>query len=329
MSFRSPWMLAALIVVPGVVAAYVAAQRRRARRVEALAEQGLVATAVTGRARRRRHIPFALFVAALTVLVVAVARPSTTVRTPKEEGTVVVALDVSNSMRAPDAKPSRIEAAKAVARSFVNRQAPALKIGVVAFGDGAVVVQSPTTRHADALAAIDHVSVGGGTSIGQGLLTSLDAIAGKQITVDPAALQSDETKVDVGYYGGATVVAFSDGENTNGPDPLSVAQVASVAGVRIHTVGVGTEAGTVLQVDGFNVATALNSAELKQVASLTDGTYHAATDSGGPAAISKTVRLHFKLVPQRTEVTGLFCAVAVVLLLLGALASVRWFGRIV
>src|SRR5205085_8301354 len=192
-----------------------------------------------------------------------------------------------------------------------------------------VVVQSPTTSLAGALAAIDHVSVGGGTSIGQGLLTSLDAIAGRQITIDPAALQSDEGKVDVGYYGGATVVAFSDGENTNGPDPLSVAQVASVAGVRVHAIGVGTEAGTVFQDQGFSIATALDSNELKQLASITDGTYHPSTDTGGLGAVSKTIHLHFTLVSQHTEVTGLFCAVALVILLLGALASVRWQGRIV
>jgi Ca-activated chloride channel homolog len=329
MSFRSPWMLAALVVIPAVVAAYVAAQRRRTRRAQALAEEGLVGTDVGVRPHRRRHIPFALFVCALTVLVVALARPSTTVRTPREEGTVVLALDVSNSMRATDAKPSRIEAAKAAARSFVNRQPPAVRIGVVAFGDGAVVVQAPTTNHADVLAAISHVSVGGGTSLGQGLLTSLDAIAGKQITIDQAALQSDEGKVDVGYYGGTTIVALSDGENTNGPDPLSVAQVASVAGVRVHAIGVGTEAGTVLQVDGFSIATALNSGALKQLAAVTDGTYYPVTDAGGPEAISKTIRVHFKLVSQHTEVTGLFCAIAVGLLLVGALASVRWFGRIV
>jgi Ca-activated chloride channel family protein len=329
MSFASPAKLALLVVIPLIVAAYVSAQRRRARRAEALAGEGLVATSATTRVRRRRHVPFALFVAALTVLVVALARPSTTVRTPREQGTVMLALDVSNSMRAADVKPSRIEVAKAGARSFVDKQAAAVRIGVVAFGDGAVVVQTPTTDHGAVLAAIDHVSVGGGTSLGQGLLTALDAIAGKQITIDPAALQSDEGKVDVGYYGGATVVAFSDGENTNGPDPLSVAQVASVAGVRVHTLGVGTEAGTVFQDEGFSIATALDSNELKQLASVTGGTYHPVTDTAGLGAISNTIHLHFTLVSEHTEVTGLFCAVALGMLLLGALTSVRWLGRIV
>jgi Ca-activated chloride channel family protein len=329
MSFGSPAMLAALVVIPAIVAQYVAAGRRRARRVEALAGQGLVAASATPRIRRRRHVPFAFFLAALTVLVVALARPSTTVRTPHLQGTVILALDVSNSMRATDVKPSRIEAAKAAARAFVRRQPPTVRIGVVAFGEGAVVVQVPTNVHPDVLAAINHVSVGGGTSIGQGLLTALDTIAGKQITLDQAALQSDEGKVDVGYFGAATVVVLSDGENNNPPDLLSVAQVASVAGVRVQTIGVGTEAGAVLQIDGFNIATALDRDLLEQVASVTDGSYHAADNSAGLATISKAIRVHLTLVSEHTEVTGLFCAIAAGLLLLGGLISVRWFGRVV
>jgi Ca-activated chloride channel family protein len=334
MSFGAPAMLAALVLIPLAIAGYVAAGRRRAERAAALAAEGLVTTAPGGpgrpqRWRWRRHIPFAFFVAALTVLVVALARPMATVRTPRREGTVIVALDVSNSMRATDVKPSRVEAAKATARTFVGEEASAVRIGVVAFGDGAVVVQQPTTSHADVVAAIDRVSVGGATSIGQGVLTSLNTIAGKPITIDEEALQSDDAQVDVGYFGGATVVVFSDGENTNRPDPLSVGKVASVAGVRVYTVGVGTEAGTVLDVGGFNIATALDSDLLTQLASVTDGTYHAATDPGALAAISKAVGLHFKLVSEHTEITGLFCAVAIGLLLIGALLSLRQFGRLV
>jgi Ca-activated chloride channel family protein len=323
-------MFVFLLAIPAVVAWYVTAQRRRAERARVLAGEGLVVAASAGGRplRRRRHVPFAMFVVALTLLVVALARPSTTVRTPRQQGTVIVALDVSNSMRATDVKPSRIEAAKTAARSFVKQQANAVRIGVVAFGDGAVLVQAPTNNHADVLAAIDHVSVGGGTSLGQGLLTSLNTIAGKPINIDPAALNSDEAKVDVGYYGGTTVVALTDGENTNGPDPLSIAQVASAAGVRVHTVGVGTEEGTTFQFGGFSIATALDSNELRQLASVTDGTYHPATDAAGLAAISKTIHLHFTLVSQHTEITALFCAVAILFLLLGALLSLLWLGRI-
>jgi len=332
MSFDAPKMLVWLIAIPAVVYWYVTVQQRRAARASALAGQGLVVagSAAGGGGRRRwRHLPFVLFVFALTVLVVALAKPSTTVSTPRRQGTVIVAIDTSNSMRATDVKPSRIDAAKAAAKAFAKQQPTAVKIGVVAFGDGAVVVQNPTTNHADAIAAIDHVSIGGGTSIGQGLLTSLNTIAGKPITIDPNALNNDEGKVDVGYYGGAVIAAFTDGENTNGVDPQNVANVASSAGVRVHTIGVGTEAGTTFQYQGFTIATALDSDTLKQIASTTDGTYHTAGDAGGLAAISKTIRLHFTIVAQHTEVTALFCAIAVFVLLLGAVASVRVNGRVV
>src|SRR5205823_11606531 len=124
---------------PAVIWWYGAAQHRRAARAEALAGQGLVVAGTPSRHARWRHVPFALFVLALTVLVVALARPSTTVRTPRQQGTVIVALDTSNSMRATDVKPSRIEVARAAAKSFVRQQATPVRIGVVAFGDGAVV----------------------------------------------------------------------------------------------------------------------------------------------------------------------------------------------
>lgn len=329
MTFRSPWMLGLLLVIPAMVAAYASARRRRAQRTAALADQGLVTTAPSRRMRVRRHLPFALFTAALTVLVVGMARPVTSVKTPQREGTVILALDVSNSMKADDIRPTRLEAAKHAARAFVDRQPPAVRIGVVAFGDGAVVVQTPTNVHADVVQSIDRLSSEGGTSLGHALITSLGAIAGKPVTIDPEALASDSAQVDIGYFGSATVVLLSDGEETASPDPVDVAEVASVAGVRVHTIGVGTEAGTVVQVDGFSVATALDSAMLEEVASVTDGSYYQADDAEGLAEISESIDLRFKLVSERTEVTGLFSAAGIVLLLVGALLSVLWFGRVV
>jgi Ca-activated chloride channel family protein len=321
-------MLAALLLIPVLVAAYVSTRRRRARRAEALAHQGLVTTDAR-RLRWRRHVPFALFAAALAVLVVGLARPMATVKLPRREATVVLAIDVSNSMAATDVKPSRIEAAKAAAGAFIHRQPPAVRIGVVAFGPGAVIVQTPTLAHADALKAVERLSLGGGTSVGQGLLTSLDAIAGKTLTIDVAALSSDSGKVDVGYYGASTIVLFSDGEETSGPDPVALAGVASVAGVHVQTIGIGTAAGTTVQINGFSVATALDSDLLQKVASVTDGSYHQANDAAGLTAISKTIDLRFKVVTEHTEITAAFAAAAVLLLAAGALLSVLWFGRVV
>jgi Ca-activated chloride channel family protein len=322
-------MLASLLVVPVVVAAYVASRRRRARRAAVLAGEGLVVSGAGGRMRVRRHVPFALFTAALIVLGVALARPAATVRTPRREGTVVLAIDISNSMRAADVAPTRIEAAKTAARAFVRQQPAEVRIGVVAFGEGAVIVQPPTLARGDVVKAIDRLSVGGGTSLGKGLLTALDAIAGKTLSVDQAALESDSGQVDIGYYGGTTIVVLSDGEETSRPDPVAMAGLASVAGVRVHTVGVGTGAGTTVDIDGFSVATALDRDLLEQVASHAGGTYHEAGTSAGLVAISKSIDLRFKVVSQHTEITGALTAVAVVLLTAGALFSVLWLGRIV
>jgi Ca-activated chloride channel family protein len=328
MTFRWPLALGLLLLVPVLVSAYASSRRQRGRRSAALAAQGLIATSSTARLGIRRHVPFALFAAALAVLLVGVARPMTTVKTPRREGTVILALDVSNSMKATDIKPTRIAAAQAAAREFVRLQPPQVRIGVVALGDGAVTVQPPTTTHGDAVRAIDRLAVGGGTSLGRGLVTALSAIAGKPVTVDPEALASDAANVDIGFFGSASVVLFSDGEETSEPDPRLVAEVASVAGVRVHTIGIGTEGGTVVQVDGFNVATALDRDLLEEIAKTTDGSYHEADDAAGLAAISKTIDLHFKIVSQHTEVTALFSAAGIALLLIGAVLSVVWFGRV-
>ena len=329
MTFAAPWVLVLLLAVPVLVAAYVRARRRRAQRAVALADQGLVATAGPSTRRVRRHVPFGLFVAALTLLVVGMAQPMTTVTTPRREGTVILALDVSNSMKADDIKPNRMDAAKAAARAFVERQPPEVRVGVVSFGDSAVVVQTPTNAHADVIRAIDRLTSQGGTSMGQALVTALGAIAGKPVAVDLEAVASDSAEVDIGYFGSASVVLFSDGEETNEPDPVAVAEVASVAGVRVHTVGVGTPEGAVVQVEGFSVATALDSGLLEEVASVTDGSYHQADDAAGLAAISETIDLRFKLVSEHIEVSALFAAAGAVLLVVGALLSILWFARVV
>ncbi|HEV8298269.1 MAG TPA: VWA domain-containing protein, partial [Acidimicrobiales bacterium] len=311
------------------IAAYLSSTRRRARRAVELAAQGLVTTAPTARTRRRRHIPFGLFVIALAALAVALARPEANLRTPHREGTVILAFDVSNSMAAKDLEPSRIEAAKVAARAFVERQPDTIRIGVVAFGDGAAIVQQPTNTQVDVLAAIDRLSIAGGTSLGQGLFTSLSAIAGKPLAIDEAALGSDGSQIDIGYFGSSAVIVLSDGENTGRPDPVTVAQIASVAGVHVHTIGVGTVDGTVVEIDGFNVATALNRDLLNEVASVTDGTYYEATDAHALADVYKSIHLDLKSQTRHTEITALFTGGAALILVIGALLSVFWFGRVV
>lgn len=328
MTFQSPARLVFVLVVPLVVSAYVIAGRRRADRAASLASQGLAAADVGRPLGWRRHLPFAGVAVALGALAVAVARPAATISTLRRQGTVVVAIDVSNSMRATDVKPSRLAAAKAAARAFVKKQPSGVRVAVVAFGDGAVRVQSLTSTHGDAVKAIDRLTVGGGTSLGKGLLTSLETIAGKALTIDPQALASDSGEVHVGYYGGTSIVLLSDGEETSEPDPVAMANVASAAGVRIHTIGVGTEAGTTIKVRGFTVATALDKDLLQKVASVSNGSYHAAGDAAGLSSVASDIDLRFKTVAEHVEVTALFVIGALVLLVAASCLSLLWFGRV-
>ena len=237
-------------------------------------------------------MPFALlFMVALALLVVASARPMATIKTPRREATVVLAIDVSNSMAATDVKPSRIGAAKIAAEGFVREQPAGVRIGVVAFGPSAVIVQPPTLRPRRRAAGHQSPLLGRRHVFGAGILTSLDAIAGKTIRVNQAALAQDNSgEVNIGYYGGATIVLISDGEDTSQSDPVTMARVASIAGVRIQTIGVGTAAGTTVQIDGFTVATALDSQTLKAVATVTNGSYHQVDDPAALKAISKDDR---------------------------------------
>jgi Ca-activated chloride channel family protein len=329
MTFATPEWFLALLVVPAAVAFYVAARHRRVRRSAELAAQGLLARGPGGRQDWRRNLPFTLFALALALLAVAAARPMATVKTPRLQSTVILAMDVSNSMGAKDVKPSRIGAAKLAARDFVRDQPSSVKIGVVAFGPNAVIVQTPSFDHPTVLRAINDLSLGGGTSLATGILTSLDALAGKTLKVNLKALNQDNSKaINIGYFGGATIVLISDGEDTSQIKPATMARLASSAGVRIQTIGVGTAAGTTVQIDGFSVATALQPQTLEDVAKVTNGTYHQVADRAAVQAVSRTINLHFTVVSEYTQITAIFVVAAMVLLVVGALLSVLWFGRV-
>jgi Ca-activated chloride channel homolog len=217
MSFAWPLaLLLPVVAVPLLVAGYRDLLYRRAGRQARLEALGLVptgtartaGTAGTAGGRRprdrRRHVVPALFLAALTLLLVSLARPQATIAEPRREGTVVLAFDTSGSMAATDLQPSRMEAAKAAARTFVQRQPETIRIGVVAFGESGLITQQPTTDRAPVLNAIDRLAPTGGTALGRGIQTSLSAIAGRTVRLDdPEAAGADVS--DVGYYGSSAV----------------------------------------------------------------------------------------------------------------------------
>jgi len=329
MSFVWPGMLVLLLAVPLFVAAYVSLVRRRTERTRALAAQGFVPTASGRRGRWLRHVPFAFFFVAVVFLLVAFARPEVSFSLPHKEGTVILAFDVSNSMMATALQPTRLDAAKAAAHAFVDKQPSSIKIGVVAFSDGGLVTQAPTDVRPDVLAAIDRLSPQGATSLGQGIFTALNAIAGKPINADLSNLGSDSSSVDIGYFSSAAIVLLSDGENTSAPDPLEVAKLASVAGVHIYPIGIGSPAGTVVKVNGFSEATALDEPTLQSIASVTNGVYFNAQDTAALNDIYKKLDLKLTSDGKKTEVTGLVTGIGAFLLVMGGALSLVWFGRLV
>jgi Ca-activated chloride channel family protein len=329
MSFAWPKALAALALVPLLVAGYVHLVRRRARRARELAAQGFAPNAAAARRRWRRHVPFAFFLTALALLLASLARPQMTLELPRREGTVVLAFDVSNSMLATDLQPNRMDAAKAAAKAFVDEQPSSIRVGLVAFSDGGVVTQPPTDVRADVVAAIERLAPQGATSLGQGLFAALNAIAGKPIVLDEAAQQGDFSNVDVGYFGSAAVVLFTDGENTARPDPLQVAELAATAGVKVYPIGLGSPEGAVVEVGGFSLATRLDEALLTQVADVTDGTYYRAQDTAALADVYDRIDLRIVARGERTEVTGVVAGLSALLLVIGAGLSLAWFGRVV
>lgn len=330
MTFLWPWVLLGLLAVPPVVLWYRRLLRARAARRAELAALGLVAAAPTG---RRRSLPPALLLVAFVLLLVALARPEVTVPLPRREGTVLLAFDVSTSMTAADLAPTRMEAAKAAARALVEREPPTVRIGVVAFGTSGLVTQEATADRRTVLAAIDRLRPGGGTALGRGLQTSLGAITGQTVLVDasggggPSGVEPRGP--DLGYHGSAAVVLFTDGENTADPDPLAVADIASSAGVRVYPVGLGRPEGTVLQVDGFSLATALDEPMLREIAARTDGRYVPAADTQALNGVADAVDLEWSVRAEHVEVTALFAAAAAVSVLLALGLSLAWFGRAV
>ena len=327
MSFAWPIMLLSLLVLPLLVAAYLRVIRRRDA---AAAQLGLRLTEGTTRGRLlpRRHLPSAIFLAAIALLLVSLARPRIVLALPHLEGTVILAFDVSTSMTADDLKPSRIDAAKHAASAFVRKQPSTVKIGVVAFNDNALVTLKPTDEQDEVLAAIDRLAPQGGTSLSEGMFASLGAIAGKAIEIPDNASEEDLLSLDIGHFGSAVIVMLSDGEHTSRVDPLQVAELAAGAGVRVFPIGIGKPEGATLTVDGYHIATALNEPLLKEIASTTDGVYLRAEDEAQLAATYRKIDLRLTTNGKDTEITSVFAGAAMLLLFAGSVLTIRWFGRV-
>ena len=343
MTFIWPTMLWSLLLLPLLVAAYLWLLRKRRRSTVRLASLAVAKAALGKGPGWRRHVPPVLLLLAIGTLLAAMARPMALITLPLSQRTIILAMDVSGSMRATDVQPSRIVASQEAAKAFVNALPRDVKVGIVSFAGTAAVVQAPTTSRDDVIAAIDRFQLQRGTATGSGIVLSLatlfpdDGIEIAQITGQrpmPRPLGDEKPKkefkpVEPGSYNSAAVIMLTDGQRTTGPDPLDAAKMAAERGVRVYTVGVGTTSGETIGFEGWSMRVRLDEEALKQVALLTRGEYFYAGSAQDLIKVYES--LSSKLVVERkeTEVTALLALLGALLVALGAGLSVFWFGRVV
>jgi Ca-activated chloride channel homolog len=349
-SFQWPELLWGLAVLPLLAAGYVWLQRRRKRLSMRYASLSLVREALARGAGWRRHVPPILILCAIALMIVATARPEATVTLPTKQETIILAMDVSGSMRATDVQPSRIVAAQEAARAFIGDQPTSTRIGIVTFAGTASLVQPPTNSREDLLAAIDRFQLQRGTAVGSGILVSLKTIV-PDVEFDlrsqnprpqprdgPRPLLGSEAPKDAkapfkpvepGSNGAAVIILLTDGQTTTGPDPIESAKMAAERGIRVYTVGVGTPQGEIIGAEGWSMRVRLDEDALKNISNLTRGEYFYAGTATDLKKVYDALNARFVFEKKAIEVTALFAAAAALLTIAAAALSVLWFHRIV
>ena len=347
MSFQWPELLWGLAVLPLLALYYAWLQRRRKRLALKYANLSLVREAMARGAGWRRHVPPLLLLIAIALMVVATARPEGEMLLPTRQETIILAIDVSGSMKATDVLPTRLAAAQEAARAFVAELPKTTKVGIVAFAGTASLVQPPTNAKDELLAAIDRFQLQRGTAVGSGILVSLKTIL-PDVEFDlrsqnprpkpdgPRPLGSDPTKerkappqpVEPGTHETAVIVLLTDGQTTTGPDPIESAKMAAERGVRVYTVGVGTPKGEIIGAEGWSMRVRLDEEALKNISNVTRGEYFYAGDATDLKKVYEGLSTRFSFEKKAIEVTAVFAAAAAVVTILAAALSVLWFHRI-
>jgi Ca-activated chloride channel family protein len=346
MVFLWPTLLWLLLAVPLLVLLYVWLLRRRTQAALNYPSLGLVRAALGPGQRLRRHIPPALFLLALVALLLAAARPLAVITLPSEQQTIMLAMDVSGSMRATDVQPDRITAAQNAAKAFIAELPRHVRVGIVAFAGSAQLAQLPTQSHEDLVKAIDSFQLQRGTATGNGIMLALAtlfpdagidiaALGGRQAMhprpLDEVARQDPAkafTPVAPGSYTSAAIIMLTDGQRTTGVDPLEAAQWAADRGVRVYTVGVGTVQGETIGFEGWSMRVRLDEETLKAVASRTHAEYFHAATAADLKKVYETLSSRLTVEKRETEISALLALVGAVLAVLAAALSVWWFGRV-
>lgn len=356
-SFNSPEYLWLLTLLPLAVAFYLLLLHRRKKVAVRYGNFGMLKHALGARGRIRRHIPPALFLIALGIMILAIARPSAIMTVSSHKATVILAMDVSGSMRATDVKPSRVEAMQAAAKAYIAQQRKEVLIGIVAFAGSAFLVQAPTTDHAALDAAIDRLELQRATAVGSGILVSLATLfPGEDFSVNPFTGRSDPTDpafggftsngssnsgpplgapkkkppvdVEPGSNKSKVIILLTDGSTNAGPDPIEAARTAARHGVRIFTVGFGTANGDIVGFGGRRMRADLDEDALKRIADITRGEYHRASSAEELQAVYHLLSTSVIVQTKETEITSYFTAIAALFAAASAGLSMLWFSRI-
>ncbi|TCO33658.1 Ca-activated chloride channel family protein [Kribbella steppae] len=311
MRFEQPLWLWLLVLVVALVAAYLVAQRRRSKYAVRFATLPMLEKVAPKRPGWRRHAPAVAFLAALTVLTIAIARPVADIRVPRERATIVVAMDVSNSMAATDVAPNRFEVAQQAAVEFVQELPDKFNVGLVSFARSATVVAPPSTNHQATVDAINSLELTDSTAIGDAVLTSLQAVR----TIDPEDPPPSR------------IVLLSDGGNTSGSPIDEAADAAVQAGVPVSTIAYGTAEGTV-NIEGRDIPVPADTEALQSLADATSGEAYAAESDEQLRDVYSDLQSSIGWTTEPREITNLVAGIALVAALLAALASLLWFSRL-
>ncbi len=318
MSFVHPVVLVSLVAIPFLVWWYLNHQRRRARAASAFVTPALTASVAPRHPRWRRHVPMLAFLLALTLLIVAAARPQRTLARTVDSASIMLANDTSGSMAATDVAPSRLVAAQRAAGRFLASVPGSLRVGLLEFNTKVTLLQSPTTDHGLVQSALTQLRVTGGTAIGDALRTALRTLAA-------------EPRQD-GKQPPAAIVLLSDGASDVGSDPITAAQQAASKHIPIYTVELGTPNGTVTEKRGTQTVTVPvppNPQQLAEIARVSHGQAFTATDAKGLDTVYERLGAELGHKKVKHEMTASFAGGGLVLLLLGGVASLVWFGRLV
>src|SRR3954469_8534966 len=345
MQFLWPDFLWLLLAAPLLVLLYLWLLKRKKKLAVRFASLSIVKEAMGPGQSWRRHVPPALFLLALIAMLLAAARPTAVVTLPSQQQTIILAMDVSGSMRATDVLPSRLEAAQAAAKAFLTELPRHVKVGIVAFAGSAQVAQLPTVNREDLATAIDRFQLQRATATGNAIVISLATLFPDQ-GIELAALQGGRdrprgfaidadkkekkefTPVAAGSYNSAAIIMLTDGQRTTGVDPLEAAKMAADRGVRVYTVGVGTVDGETIGFEGWSMRVRLDEETLKAVATKTNAEYFYAGTAQDLKKVYDALSSKLTVEKKETEISGLLALVAAGLSVLAAGLSLLWFNRI-